>query len=33
MPHRIYKYEVENWWERKCDAFIRQEVELWTQDF
>ena len=33
MPYRIYKSEVENWWEIKCDAFIRKEVELWYKRF
>jgi hypothetical protein len=33
MPHRIYKSDVENLWERKCDAFIRKEVELWLKSF
>ena len=33
MHHRIYKYDVENWWERKCDAFLRKEFELWLKRF
>ena len=33
MHHWIHKSDVENWWEGKCDAFIRKEVELWLKRF
>jgi hypothetical protein len=32
MPQRIYKHEVEVWWEKKCDYFVRQEAELRQKD-
>jgi hypothetical protein len=28
MPHHIFKFDIENWWERKFDEFIQQESEL-----
>jgi hypothetical protein len=28
MLHHIFKFDIENWWERRCDEFILQEVEL-----
>jgi hypothetical protein len=28
MPHWILKYDIENWWERRCNEFIQQEAKL-----
>ena len=28
MQHHLFKYDITKWWERMCDKFIFQEVDL-----